>query len=52
MLRQWDVFNVTGLDADGEAAREQLATQLDSLEVAATRFEDKRAARAARLAVR
>jgi acyl-[acyl-carrier-protein] desaturase len=52
VLRQWDVFNVTGLDADGEAAREQLATQLDDLDRAASRFEEKRDARAARLAQR
>ena len=25
VLRQWDVFNVAGLDADGEAAREEIA---------------------------
>ncbi|MFK3984221.1 acyl-ACP desaturase [Micromonospora sp. NPDC050397] len=50
VLRQWDVWNVTGLDADGEAAREQLAAHLDEVDKAATRFEEKRAARAARLA--
>jgi len=50
VLRQWDVFNVTGLDGDGEAAREQLARQLDDLERAAARFEEKRDARLARLA--
>ncbi|MER7333731.1 MULTISPECIES: acyl-ACP desaturase [unclassified Micromonospora] len=52
VLRQWDVFNVTGLDADGEAARDQIAAHLDDLERAASRFEEKRAARAARLAAR
>jgi acyl-[acyl-carrier-protein] desaturase len=52
VLRQWDVWNVTGLDADGEAAREQLATHLDELDRAASRFEEKRDARAARLAAR
>lgn len=50
VLRQWDVWNVTGLDGDGEAARDQLARQLDDLERAAARFEDKRDARRARLA--
>lgn len=50
VLRQWDVWNVTGLNADGEAAREQLAAHLDELDTAASRFEEKRAARAARLA--
>jgi len=52
VLRQWDVFNVTGLNADGEAAREQLAAQLEDLDRAASRFEEKRDARAARLALR
>ncbi|MFI6762175.1 acyl-ACP desaturase [Micromonospora sp. NPDC050417] len=50
VLRQWDVWNVTGLDADGEAAREQLAAHLDELDKAASRFEEKRDARLARLA--
>ncbi|MER7460146.1 acyl-ACP desaturase [Micromonospora sp. NPDC126480] len=48
VLRQWDVMNVTGLDADGEAAREQIAAHLDDLERAASRFEEKREARRAR----
>ncbi|SDZ32919.1 acyl-[acyl-carrier-protein] desaturase [Micromonospora pattaloongensis] len=48
VLRQWDVWNVTGLDADGEAAREQLAAHMDELERAASRFEEKREARRAR----
>lgn len=52
VLRQWDVWNVTGLDADGEAAREELAAQMDELERAASRFEEKRDARQARLANR
>ncbi|KAB1904122.1 acyl-ACP desaturase [Micromonospora sp. AMSO1212t] len=50
VLRQWNLFDVTGLNADGEAAREQIAAQLDTLETQASRFEEKRAARAARLA--
>ncbi|WP_433686602.1 acyl-ACP desaturase [Micromonospora carbonacea] len=50
VLRQWDIFNVTGLDADGEAARDQIAAHLDTLETHASRFEEKRDARAARLA--
>ncbi|HEX7745629.1 MAG TPA: acyl-ACP desaturase [Micromonosporaceae bacterium] len=49
VLRQWDVWNVTGLDADGEAAREDLARHLDELERAASRFEEKRDARQNRL---
>ncbi|MEH0936626.1 acyl-ACP desaturase [Micromonospora psammae] len=52
VLRQWDVLNVTGLDADGEAAREEIAAHLDALEQSASRFEDKRAARESRLTSR
>ncbi|MFE0592598.1 acyl-ACP desaturase [Micromonospora echinospora] len=50
VLRQWDVFNLGGLDADGEIAREQVAAHLDTLERQASRFEERRAARAARRA--
>ncbi|MET7807580.1 acyl-ACP desaturase [Micromonospora chersina] len=50
VLRQWNLFEATGLDADGEAARDQIAAHLDMLETQASRFEEKRAARAARLA--
>ncbi|HET9517311.1 MAG TPA: acyl-ACP desaturase [Actinoplanes sp.] len=52
VLRQWDVFNVTGLDADGEKAREEIAAHLSELDVAASRFEEKREARRARDAAR
>jgi acyl-[acyl-carrier-protein] desaturase len=52
VLRQWDVWNVTGLDAEGEKAREELAAHMNDLDVAATRFEEKRAARQARDAAR
>ncbi|MDX5457098.1 acyl-ACP desaturase [Micromonospora tulbaghiae] len=52
VLRQWNLFDVTGLNADGEAAREQIAAQLDTLETQASRFEEKRAARAARVSAR
>jgi len=48
VLRQWDIWNVTGLDADGEAAREELARQMDDLDQAASRFEERRAARRSR----
>ncbi|KAB1913781.1 acyl-ACP desaturase [Micromonospora sp. AMSO31t] len=50
VLRQWNLFEATGLDADGEAARDQIAAHLERLETQASRFEEKRAARAARLA--
>ncbi|MFI7069688.1 acyl-ACP desaturase [Micromonospora sediminicola] len=49
VLRQWNLFDVTGLDADGETARDQIAAHLDTLETQASRFEDRRAARASRL---
>lgn len=49
VLRQWNIFEVTGLDADGEVARDQIAAHLDTLDTQAARFEEKRAARAARL---
>ncbi|MEV0004897.1 acyl-ACP desaturase [Micromonospora sp. NPDC050980] len=48
VLRQWNLFEVTGLDGDGEAARDQIAAHLDTLETQASRFEERRAARAAR----
>ncbi|WP_326554126.1 acyl-ACP desaturase [Micromonospora sp. NBC_01813] len=48
VLRQWDIWNVTGLDADGEAAREQLAAQMSQLDTAAARFEARREERRAR----
>ncbi|ATO13795.1 acyl-ACP desaturase [Micromonospora sp. WMMA2032] len=49
VLRQWNLFDVTGLDADGETARDQIAAHLDTLETQASRFEERRAARASRL---
>ncbi|WP_192772315.1 acyl-ACP desaturase [Plantactinospora soyae] len=52
VLRQWNVWDVPRLDADGELAREQLAAQLAELEQAASRFEEKRDARQARLDAR
>ncbi|MCZ7474506.1 acyl-ACP desaturase [Micromonospora sp. WMMC273] len=52
VLRQWNLFDVTGLNADGEAARDQIAAHLDTLETQASRFEERRAARAARTAAK
>lgn len=52
VLRQWDIFEVSGLDSDGEAAREQIAAHVDGLELAASRFEERRDARRARQAAR
>ena len=52
LLRHWKVFELEGLDERGEQARDQLAAFLDGLAQLATRQEDKRAARAARLAAK
>ncbi|WP_433221449.1 acyl-ACP desaturase [Microtetraspora malaysiensis] len=48
VLRQWKPFDIEGLDAEGEQAREELAAFLANLEVAAARFEERRDARRAR----
>jgi acyl-[acyl-carrier-protein] desaturase len=45
VLRQWDVFDRSGLDAEGEKAREDLVAQMSDLDKQATRFEEKREAR-------
>jgi acyl-[acyl-carrier-protein] desaturase len=45
LLRQWSVFDMEGLDGEGEEAREELASYLAKLETAATRFEERRVAR-------
>lgn len=49
VLRQWKAFDIEGLDADGEQARDELAAFVAQLDVAATRFEERRAARQARI---
>ncbi|KAB8190083.1 acyl-ACP desaturase [Nonomuraea phyllanthi] len=50
VLRQWSVFDKTGLDADGERAREELAAFLDKTERTAARFVERREERRARAA--
>ena len=52
VLRYWNVFEIEGLDAEGEAARTELAKFMDELEKQALRFEDKRDALKARMAAR
>jgi acyl-[acyl-carrier-protein] desaturase len=52
VLRQWKVWDIEGLDADGEKARQELSQFLDQLDSAASRFEERRDARAARIAER
>jgi acyl-[acyl-carrier-protein] desaturase len=44
ILRHWRIFELTGLDAAGEQARQRLADHLDALEASARRFEAKVAA--------
>ncbi|MBA2719192.1 MAG: acyl-ACP desaturase [Chloroflexi bacterium] len=41
IIQHWRIFELTGLDAAGEAARATLAKHLETLEVAAKRFEEK-----------
>jgi acyl-[acyl-carrier-protein] desaturase len=52
VLRQWKVADLEGLDAEGEQARTELYEFLDTLETSALRFEERRDARAARVAAR
>jgi len=52
VLRQWQVWDLEGLDPEGEKARLELEQHLAELEAAAVRFEERRAARAARAAER
>ena len=52
LLRYWKVFDLTGLGAAGEAAREELATFVKGLDTQAFRFEERRDAAAARRAAR
>ncbi|MCW2781065.1 MAG: fatty acid desaturase type 2 [Marmoricola sp.] len=52
VLRFWGVFDIEGLDAEGEAARTELAEVMAELETQAARFEDRRDALKARLAAR
>jgi acyl-[acyl-carrier-protein] desaturase len=52
ILRQWNVWDRTGLGAEGEKARAQLAAQMQELDTQATRFEEKREARRVRMAAK
>ena len=52
VLRQWNVFERSGLGAEGEKARAELATLMADLDKQATRFEEKREARRLRQAAR
>ncbi len=52
VLRFWNVFEIEGLDAEGEQARNELAEFMEQLEKQALRFEDKRDVLKARMASR
>ena len=52
VLRQWKVWDIEGLDAEGEKARLALDDFLAGLDTAAERFEQRRDERAARVAAR
>jgi acyl-[acyl-carrier-protein] desaturase len=42
VLKFWKLFDIGGLSAQGEQARDKLATFMDALDKKAARFEDKR----------
>ena len=52
VLRHWGVFDLEGLDGEGEKARQELSDILESLDSAASRFEEKRETHRAKLAAR
>ena len=52
LLRQWGIWDLEGLDADGEKAREELAAAVASLDEEAARFVARREERAAKQAAR
>jgi len=43
LVRHWRVFQITGLDAEGERARQDLAAALETLDARAARFVQRRA---------
>ena len=52
LLRQWGVWDLEGLDEDGEMAREELAAAVSALDGQATRFVERRAEAEAKKAAR
>ena len=52
ILRQWGIWELEGLGAEGEAARDELAAAVKALDAEAARFVEKRDERAAKLAAR
>jgi acyl-[acyl-carrier-protein] desaturase len=43
LVRYWRIFEIEGLDAEGEQARQDLAAALEELDVRATRYVERRA---------
>ena len=52
LLRQWGVWDLEGLDEDGEKARDELAAAVAALDAEAARFVERRAEAAAKKAAR
>jgi acyl-[acyl-carrier-protein] desaturase len=52
LLRQWGVFELEGLDDEGEKAREELSRAVGALDAEATRFVERRDEAAAKKAAR
>ena len=52
LLRQWRIFELEGLDDEGERARDELTAAVAELDVQATRFVEQREAAAAKKAAR
>jgi acyl-[acyl-carrier-protein] desaturase len=52
LLRQWGVFELEGLDSEGEKARIELAEAVEALDAAASRFVEQREAAEAKRAAR
>jgi acyl-[acyl-carrier-protein] desaturase len=52
LLRHWKVFELEGLDAEGEKARTELSAFLTRIDAQATRFEEQRARTRERLAAK
>jgi acyl-[acyl-carrier-protein] desaturase len=48
LLRKWGIFELEGLDAQAEAAREEMRGFLEALDGLATRYDERRARRAER----
>jgi len=43
LVRYWRIFEIEGLDGEGEQARQDLAAALEALDVRATRYVERRA---------